>query len=132
MRFFRFLNPFATIRALRSELADTQYRLSLATDTAFFLRQQRSSLEKGLILADRVVDEHMADREALQAEIAEQAADTVEVISYVKQVEARLALAGITIEDGEAGPMVVVEQASFLASIRNGKPDFAAGKVLLA
>ena len=50
----------------------------------------------------------------------EQASETLEVVEYVKQVEQALTSGGITIEDGESGPLVVVNQDVFLGQLATG------------
>ena len=66
-------------------------------------------------------------------EADQQTRETLEVISYVKQVEARLAAAGITIADGDNNvPVVTVDQESFVQAVRKGYPNRDAGTVQLA
>jgi len=54
--------------------------------------------------------------------LREQAAETVETITYIKQVEAALAASGITVTDAEGGPQVVVEEILFMRACEQSLP----------
>lgn len=97
---------------------------------------------------DQAIEAHMAERAELKAAIVtadragvflsgqylevavelgllrnasrEQARETLEAVEYVKQVEQALTSGGITIEDGENGPLVVVNQDVFLGRLATG------------
>ncbi|WP_066803250.1 hypothetical protein [Sphingomonas asaccharolytica] len=63
-----------------------------------------------------------AGRVEIERTSQEQAAETVETVTYIKQVEAALAAAGITVTDAEAGPQVVVEEILFMRACENSLP----------
>lgn len=166
MTFFRKLNPFATIRALRAENATLNLALANYRDANRFLigqrdfidaeldrhqaalsffvdyagaheqavaefMEERETFKDRLVLAAAIVDVIDSDNDVAQEaneqleglvnvaenQAAAQAAETLEVISYVKVVEAKLAAAGIEIIDGPNGPDVVVDEAAFVGAV---------------
>jgi chromosome segregation ATPase len=92
--------------AERAELKETTSELvavgiKLATEV-------RIRDEAGIALCGELI--------AAKLEVQSQAEETLEVVDYVKQVEAVLANAGITIEDNDQlGPIVILEEAKVSA-----------------
>jgi len=92
---------------------------------------ERETFKDRLVLAAAIVDVIDTDNDLAQeanqelvglVNVAEnqavaQAAETLEVVGYVKLVEAKLAAAGIEIIDGENGPEVVVDEAAFVGAV---------------
>ncbi|MBB3910124.1 hypothetical protein [Sphingomonas desiccabilis] len=153
MKFFRALNIFATVRDLRAANASLSANLSDARSSNYLLRVQRDcAIDAGhatavmadtaleaLEIADRVVDAHMDEREELKARIVilesearVQASETLEVVSYVKSVEAALKAVGISITDAPSGPQVVAEEAAFLAAVRGSRSILNGQRLLQA
>jgi hypothetical protein len=157
MKFLRTLNPFATIRSLRAELADANVTIRTCRDANHFLRTSRDNYREALDNADQAIDGFMEEREtfkqalalgnaitsqldtdvgnladialqltakltASENRVAIQAAETLEVVSYVKLVEAELAKAGIEITDTDEGPRVVVNEVEFVGAVSTSLP----------
>lgn len=113
------------IDAFMVEREELQAEIALRDATGLLLS---ADLLKTLEIA-ALLDQEADD---LDAEVRSQAAQIVEIVDYVKQVEARLGAAGITIADGEDGPEITVDQAAFVQAVRGGRPNFAAGTIALA
>ncbi len=64
--------------------------------------------------------EAVADAQASDTAQTQETVEIVEIVEYVKACEAALSAVGITIEDGEEGPQVRLDQEVFLSAVRLG------------
>lgn len=80
----------------------------------------------------REIDALDTEADQLDAQLRVQASETLEVITWAKQVEASLAAVGIEVVDGEGGPMVVIDETKFVASVSAGLPIADGQRILQA
>lgn len=73
-----------------------------------------------LELANQATEELAAEVLELRASAQSQAAETLEVVGFVKACEAALSAAGVVVSDTEEGPRVLVSSSAIIAGLKSG------------